>query len=300
MSGGGPDPITHARAVVRSRLPGYRIDTVVKLGAGLENVAYEVNGDLIVRFSVAPDPAGRAAAVQREAGVLEIVATVSPLAVPRPVFVAAELGCLAYHKVAGTPLLDLPQPDRAVLAASVGTELGRFLSVLNALPVDRMRELAGVDDEPFEGWRADAADLYGTVAEAIPEASHSAISAFLRDRPPVEDHPLVFSHNDLGIEHVLIDPNTGAVSGIIDWSDVAIVDPAFDIGLLYRDLGPVALAAAVSSYRTGGDDREDANLVERATFYARCSVFEDLSYGLRFGWPAYTEKSLAALTWLFP
>lgn len=73
------DLITDARAVVRSRLPGYRIDSIVRLGAGLENVAYEVNNDLIVRFSVAPDPAARAAAVQREAGVLETVAVVSPL-----------------------------------------------------------------------------------------------------------------------------------------------------------------------------------------------------------------------------
>jgi aminoglycoside phosphotransferase (APT) family kinase protein len=43
----------------------------------------------------------------------------------------------------------------------------------------------------------------------------------------------VFSHNDLGIEHVLIDPGTWTVTGIIDWSDAAIVDPAIDFGLLY-------------------------------------------------------------------
>ncbi|HKA69123.1 MAG TPA: aminoglycoside phosphotransferase family protein [Actinomycetes bacterium] len=294
-----PDLTSEARALVRSRLPGYRIDTVVRLGAGLDNVAYDVNGDLIVRFSSAPDPAGRAAAVQREAGVLATVATVSPLAVPRPVFVAAERGCLVYHKVPGIPLLDLPRSDRSGLAASVGTELGGFLSVLNALPVDRMGDLVDLDDQPFEGWRTDAADLYHTVADAIPGTFHSAIAAFLRTPLPAEDHPLVFSHNDLGIEHVLVDPNTGAVSGIIDWSDVAMVDPAFDLGLVYRDLGPVALAAAVARYRAS-DDRQDPNLVERATFYARCSVFEDLSYGLRFGWPAYTDKALASLTWLFP
>jgi aminoglycoside phosphotransferase (APT) family kinase protein len=298
MSDTRRDRITDARAVVRSRLPSYRIDTIVKLGAGLENVAYEVNGDLIVRFSVAPDPEGRAAAVQREAGVLEAVATVSPLAVPKPVFVAAELGCLAYHKVPGIPLLELPQLHRSGLAASVGAELGRFLSVLNGLPVARMRDLVGLDDQPFEGWLADAADLYRTVADAVPEAFHSAIGAFLRAPLPAEDHPLVFSHNDLGIEHVLVDPDTGAISGIIDWSDVAIVDPAFDIGLIYRDLGPQALAATVSGYHAGGDGA-DSDLLERATFYARCSVFEDLSYGLRFGWPAYAEKSLAALNWLF-
>jgi aminoglycoside phosphotransferase (APT) family kinase protein len=36
---------------------------------------------------------------------------------------------------------------------------------------------------------------------------------------------LVLSHNDLGIEHVLVDPATLEVTGVVDWSDAAIVDP---------------------------------------------------------------------------
>jgi hypothetical protein len=41
-------------------------------------------------------------------------------------------------------------------------------------------------------------------------------------------------------------------------------------------------------------------LQERAHFYARCSVFEDLAYGLQTGRDTYVDKSLAALAWLFP
>jgi len=51
----------------------------------------------------------------------------------------------------------------------------------------------------------------------------------------------VFSHNDLGIEHVLGTPATAAVTGVIDWGDAALIDPACDFGLLYRDLGAAAL-----------------------------------------------------------
>jgi aminoglycoside phosphotransferase (APT) family kinase protein len=88
------------------------------------------------------------------------------------------------------------------------------------------------------------------------------------------------------------------VTGIIDWSDAAIVDPAVDFGLLYRDLGPAAADAAMGSYRTGTDDL--VTLAERAVFYARCRVFEDLAYGLETGRVAYVDKSLAAMAWLFP
>jgi hypothetical protein len=93
-------------------------------------------------------------------------------------------------------------------------------------------------------------------------------------------------------------PGAWTVTGVINWSDAAIVDPAIDFGLQYRDLGPAALQAAMGSYRPGASDL--ATLGERARFYARCSVFEDLAYGLQTGRDTYVDKSLAALAWLFP
>jgi Phosphotransferase enzyme family len=105
---------------------------------------------------------------------------------------------------------------------------------------------------------------------------------------------LVFSHNDLGTEHVLVEPATGAITGI-DWSDAALTDPACDVGLDYRDLGPAALAAALAHYQPA----ELAGLRQRATFYARCKLLEDMAYGSRAGLSVYTDKSLAALPWVF-
>ncbi len=84
-------------------------------------------------------------------------------------------------------------------------------------------------------------------------------------------------------------------TGIIDWNDAAIVDPAFP---LYRDLGPAALRVAVRRYRTDANDV--GTLSERSIFYARCSVFEDLAYGMETRRDKYVDKSLAAMEWLFP
>jgi hypothetical protein len=39
---------------------------------------------------------------------------------------------------------------------------------------------------------------------------------------------------------------------------------------------------------------------ERAAFYARCAVLEDLAHGVATGQDAYASKSRAALGWLFP
>jgi aminoglycoside phosphotransferase (APT) family kinase protein len=101
---------------------------------------------------------------------------------------------------------------------------------------------------------------------------------------------LVFCHNDLGIEHILVDPQTREITGVIDWADAAIADPAIDFARLYRDLGPSILDELC----------EDAEVKARARFYGRCTVFEDLAYGLDTGRETYVTNSSAALEWLFP
>jgi aminoglycoside phosphotransferase (APT) family kinase protein len=127
---------------------------------------------------------------------------------------------------------------------------------------------------------------------------HRPVEALLLAAPqPDPAQAAVFSHHDLGIEHVLVDPATGTVTGVIDWADAAIVDPAFDFGLVLRDLGPDALDAALTRYPSGAGV---AGLRERALFYARCSVLEDLEHGVEMGRDASVVKCVDSLGWLFP
>lgn len=285
-------------AVLDAHLPGHRVGSVTPLGEGQDNISYEVDHELIVRFSKEPDPDLRSRLVSSEAHLLTTVARISPVPVPDPVFTAAEHGCLAYYKLAGQPLIDLPHALRTTHADSVGVVLAELLSALHTTDRDLLAELVDDDYQPIRLWLAEAVDNYTAVADRIPAAHRAAIETFLATAPPSDCVTLVFSHNDLGIEHVLFDPATRRVSGVIDWSDAAMTDPAYDFALLYRDLGPAALDPALTTYRARVT--ADPVLADRARFYARCSVFEDLAYGLETGQAKYLDKSLAALPWLFP
>jgi aminoglycoside phosphotransferase (APT) family kinase protein len=298
MASHGRHLIADVHNVVAAHMPTYRVDSVVQVGEGLDNLAYEVNGELIVRFSKEPDPARRTALLNREARLLAAVSDVSPLPVPAPTFTAAEQGFLAYFKLRGVPLLNVSRHRRSEHGASIAAALGELLTALHSVPIDRWTDLVDADDHPLAEWRREAAETYPTVAGQIPSAYRRAVETFLDAPPPQGGYALAFSHNDLGIEHVLIDPVAWTVTGIIDWSDAAIVDPAHDFGLLYRDLGPAALRAAIRGYRSHANDV--AALIERAVFYARCSVFEDLAYGIEAGRDRYVDKCLAAMEWLFP
>lgn len=125
--------VADARSVVVAHMPGYRVDSVVQVGESLDNVAYEVNGELIVRFSKEPDPAR----LHNEARLLAAVADVSPLPVPEPAFTVAEQACLAYFKLPGLPLLDVPRHRRSAHSTSIAATLGELLTALHAVPDDR-------------------------------------------------------------------------------------------------------------------------------------------------------------------
>ena len=104
----------------------------------------------------------------------------------------------------------------------------------------------------------------------------------------------MLQHNDLGAEHVIVDD--GAISGIIDWSDAAITDPASELGRLLRDLGEAALPHVLDGYGAAGAER--AALTARAWCYARCLIVEDLAYAVEHR-PDLVAFELANLDRLF-
>jgi aminoglycoside phosphotransferase (APT) family kinase protein len=226
-------------------------------------------------------------AVRREAGLLVEVARFSPLPVPVPVFADAEAGVLAYPRLTGVPLNRL----QAISPGSIAPALGAFLDAIHRAPLATMEALVEHDDYPHADWLRDAERDYRMFAGRLSPAQRAAVEAFLGSDPPPEPEALVFCHNDLGSEHVLVDPESGAGTGIIDWSDAAIADPARDFARLYRDLGPAALATMLAAC----DRPIDAAGRARIAFHARCALIEDIAYGLTGGESIYADAGLARL-----
>jgi len=239
------------------------------LGEGLDNLVYETADGLIVRCAKQPDPE----ALDRELRILAAVAQVSPLPVPKPQRWSPL--CMVYPKLQGVPLIAAPPSTLDTIVA----QLRSFLEVLHRAQVDA----AEPDEVPLNEWLEEAAQTHQALAPHIPAAHRAAIASFLRTPPPPDAHEPAFCHNDFGIEHILV--SGGTVTGIIDWSDAALTDPARDYGKLYRDLGPIAFPPG--------------HLRDRAVFYARCGALEDLAYGLSTGEQVYLDKSLNSLHWLF-
>ncbi|GAA1270290.1 hypothetical protein Psi02_20570 [Planotetraspora silvatica] len=277
----------HILRLLARHLPGYEIRTITGLGGGSDNIAYEVNGEIVVRQRRDDDPTSRREATRREAALLAVVSELSPLPVPQPIFVEDGAGILAYAKLPGLPLNLHPVPEPVRLAAP----LGAFLSRLHTAPAERMAALVPRDAYPLGDLREDAERDYRDIVPHIPVPSRRLVEDFLAHTAPQGPDTLAFCHNDLGSEHILVNVETSTVTGVIDWTDAALADPAYDLALIYRDLGPEIFDLTLTHY----EGPFDVAGHERAVFYARCSLLEDIAYGLRTGARQYADAGLAHL-----
>ncbi|HST40538.1 MAG TPA: aminoglycoside phosphotransferase family protein [Conexibacter sp.] len=258
---------------------------VTVLGRGLDHCAYRV-GDLVLRLR-----GDDGEDLQREAALLEVVRRRCVVAVPVPV--AGGAAWFAYPLLEGVPLLDFEPQLRARHAGRVAVALGDVLAGLWATPPEEIAGLVEEDRTPPGEWREEAVGLAARLATEVPACARAGLERFLREPPPAPARTLVFSHNDLGCEHVLAEPRAGRVTGILDWSDAALVDPAKDLGLLLRDLGTGAFRRAARA--AGRALATHDGLESRARFYAHCLALEDLAFGLESDQPRYAEAARVTL-----
>jgi aminoglycoside phosphotransferase (APT) family kinase protein len=256
-----------ARTALSRHLPDLVEQVVSPLGHGLDNTAFLV-GDLVLRVSDGPS-------VVREARLLDVVAPRVSVPVPQPRFADGDLGVLAYQLIAGRSLL-----GRAAFPG-LAPRLGRFLRELHGTDPALLGELLPRDDADPEQWLV---DLDGP--DDLLAVLHASVPA------PTDRYAVV--HADLGAEHLLAVRED--LTGVIDWSDAALADPAVDFGRLYRDFGREFLRAVVQAY---GELQDADRTLRRVQYYARCAALEDLEYGRTTGHREYENAAKASIRRLF-
>jgi fructosamine-3-kinase len=94
-------------------------------------------------------------------------------------------------------------------------------------------------------------------------------------------------HGDLAPEHVLCN-TTGLITGVIDWTDARIGDPAVDLAWLVHGTDSEFAEAVLASYPAN-----DPAMVERARFYYQVVPWHVLLFGLEEHRAELIESGLA-------
>jgi aminoglycoside phosphotransferase (APT) family kinase protein len=284
------------RELVGTQFPEVTPTTVTFLGEGCDNWAFDVDDRWVFRFPKRPDVERQ---IITEAHVLPLLAPRAPLAIPAYRFVGNPSPDYPYHfagyaKLPGVTGIQFDWPPHRL--RSVAPRLGSFLAWLHgvdpaSLPVPLEQvEIGGVLAE----MQADAIDELELVRRMAPDAPVDAWEqALRRDISPLvaSTAQMVLIHNDLAAEHALIDPSTQAITGIIDWSDLAIGDPALDFAGLYHWAGDAFVEQVLAAYARPVEE----GVRHRARFLAACRGAFDVAFGVERAREEYVRAGLRAL-----
>ena len=232
-----PAPVIEA---VRALDASARPDRASWLGEGYGAAAYRVPspfGDWAVRL---PKPRSPWALgdLEREVRLLELIER-APLAVivPRDATLLRDAagGSIgtAHRLVPGEPLAQHPVHGRVERERLAG-DIARFLSTLHAIPV---REATRHGARERDLWRDEYAPLIEEVLPQLRPRSREWLRGVADEFVAAgasSNAPRVLVHGDLSGHHLLMDEE-GALTGVIDFADALIVDPAIDFAGILND-----------------------------------------------------------------
>lgn len=175
--------------------------------------------------------------------------------------------------------LDVVLPDAGrELRARIGRSVGELLARLAQMPMPRAGQFAD-GDLRIEPMPPEVADLPTWVEHCLtrpgladwPERHADGLRALAEDAQALLDTVTrtCLVHSDLNGKNLLVDPDTGEVTGLVDWEFAHAGLPVSDLGNLLRfphDGGdPVLAGAALAAYAGRVPDAGDpADLLARA------------------------------------
>ena len=288
-------------ALIQRNFPHVEIRMAVPITRGWDSFVLEVNGELIFRFPLRDDVIPYLGNEVRLLPLLE-----QSLSTPIPHFEFMGQGdenypymFVGYRKLTGIALDDerISQEQLARLAPA----LANFLSELHSFPVEQTISL-GVEGHTPEQWRERYLERYRDVQKRVfplldadlRKKSAQLWEEFLDDKTIFTFEPVVI-HCDLACEHVLCDVERSILTGVIDWGDVTIGDPAMDFVGLHNDRGREFMELVLLGYRR----MVDTGFWRRMDFYLRYGPFSELLYGAYEGNERFIGKGREGLRRMF-
>ncbi len=257
-----------AAQVIGRQFPELRGHDVTLLATGWDNNAFAVGSRWLFRF---PRREVALPGVRREIALLPLLASRLPLPIPAPYFLGQPSAPFPWpffgaRLLPGRELADSDLSSGELLRTAAS--LGRFLRELHDpglvpdvgpadLPIDPM----GRANPPLRASRArQALDRLARHGFWEPDPAVLELLDLATAAPPRPPDgsagELVVLHGDLHIRHVLVG-RAGEVTGVIDWGDLSLGDPAVDLSIAYFGFSGHARAKLLSAYGTAvGAHRE--------------------------------------------
>lgn len=249
---------------IQAVYPSISLDRLEFNQEGMVNDVVIVDRQLVFRF---PKTDWAQEVLSHEVKVLELIKNRVDLQVPHFESISQEF--VTYQLIRGEPLsrstlLKMERREQERIFAQLGT----FLQQLHELPEQLLTEadiLSSGAARTKEIWL----EFYDRLQHILfPHLMRHQKTWVKEHFTPILENELdlnykpVLTHGDLGLYHILFDPNQKTINGIIDFGTAGLGDPANDIAALICNYGEEFLHYTERNYPTL------KKVIDRARFWA--------------------------------
>lgn len=286
-------------AYVKSYFPYLAMEEVTANNSGWDNDLLIINNKLVFRF---PKSLEVAAKVKTEGEILTAVKERNPLLlIPEYEYMheGDKVKGVKYPLIEGKSLSVYP-PNIITRNLENARLLGDFLTKLHSIEIEELnrRKLTILHSHSYWG------SLYKKVEEQVfpflkikqrEQISHVFIQ-FLESYEDISANKVII-HGDLTTSNIIYNEQRERISGIIDFTDAQIGDPAFDFAGIYWSYGPDFTKNVLSCYQSY--ENAEAILQRVSKFYGLQPVFHELLYALENQRIINWETALERFTFLY-
>lgn len=267
--------------IIKEKNPGLNIEEYSFNKEGQTNDVVIINDDFVFKF---PKYSEGIEKLKREACILNILKSYISLDIPKPIynnFDSFEIGCVytGYKMIRGVSFKQdiFHNIQRKNFIAK---QLAMFLKELHSISHEEICNYKLNIIEGYSEWASLFERIQKKLFPFMNKESQDLVSenfnSFFEKNFNINK---TLIHGDFGPSNIIFDSNNQTISGIIDFNEVSIGDPAIDIASL---IGPFGYGEDfVRSFEPIYPNIE--SLLERARFYASTFALQEALFGIEVG-----------------
>ena len=224
--------------IINYEFPKFNISTIKKIGEGDNSKAFLINQNYIFRF---PKREVVKQNLKKEIAVLAKIRSLLNLEIPNFNFISKEINFVGYKSISGEFLtIKIYNSLEKELQSQIQKSLAGFLSQLHNIDLtiltDCELETMNYKEEYSNDFKSTQKLIFPNISTKYRKIITQLFTTYLDNQKNFEYRPALI-HNDFSTDHILFEISSNKISGIIDFGDLAIGDPDYDLMYLLDSFG---------------------------------------------------------------
>lgn len=226
------------KEAINKEFPDFNIFSVAKIGEGWDSKAFIINETWIFRFPKRLEVKNN---LKKEALLLPAIQNLLNLAIPTFEYISNTNIFAGYKKLEGSFFnkeffIYLSGTEQEIILKQIAD----FLLTMHHLDLKELQHVALEEINYKENYEAGFMEvqeiIYPSLSTDFQQIITDSYNSYLNNRKNFT-YKKSLLHNDISCNHILYNEPKKVLTGIIDFGDIAIGDPDYDLMYLYDELG---------------------------------------------------------------